>query len=444
MRFMPPDTTRSQAVAGWVVWISLSLTLLWGAVLVKSNGSVPVAIQSLAISLLKGLSMLAPSLMSGWFLLALAVTPAALRLLREILPRTQRLEVGQFKVQLSPTDLAELAFAGEIHLPLAETMAIPHREMAGSEGPLQEEPPRDEAYQRCMAELPRLFRDLNAANMTAKGEALAQLEEGWQGEYVPELVASVTYLRSYARQNEVQLSGYLSITLLFRHLMLFFHGQQEHAAHLVQDLDLLDPEDRTGFLRRPLMLWVLLALCRQRRWDEVDQLGQWLPAGSWAQQAVRAYGSLARGDAAQAAAIAGAALSGSPPVSSFTTLLAITGAHALLSGGRPLEAIGPARWVLANPAPDDPGLAGPLRTSARQVLARAATQLNWVDPVYQLHEQHPDSRQDPLVLHALAILTGRAGQRVQARHLIRRAAALVDPANGELSRAIEETARWLD
>lgn len=441
---LQPAEDRPRAAARWILGSSVALALVWGAVLIKAEGSIPQAVQSLSTSLLRGLSTLAPSVLSGWFILALAVTPTALRLVRQILPRARSLELGQFRVHLTPTDLADLAFATDLSLPLVDILAMPHREMAGADGPLQDEPPHDDAYRTCMAQLPVLFRDLSPENVSARGQDLARLEEGWSGEFTPELAASVAYLRRYARQNQVQLSGYLSITLLFRHLMLFFHGRQEHAAQLVQDLDLLDPEDRLGFLRRPVMLWILLALCRQRLWDEVEGLQRWLRVGSLERQAVHAYSLLARGRAGEAAALAEAGLIGTPSSSSFAALLAMTQGRALLELGRPLEALPPARWLLANTPTDDPGLAAPLRASARQVVARAAAALNWAEPLYALYEQVPESRHDPLVLQALAVLTGRAGQREQARQFIRQAEGLVRPESGPLARAVAETAQWLD
>jgi tetratricopeptide (TPR) repeat protein len=340
--------------------------------------------------------------------------------------------------------LADLAFsAAMVQPPLEEMMAIPRREMVGTDGPILETPPQHEAYQACMARLPGLFRNLSAENMAAKGQELIQLEESWPGEYLPELIASVTCLRTHARRNRVRLSGYLSITLLFRHLFLFFHGLHEHAAHLVQDLDLLEERDREGFLRRPVLIWVLLALCRLKRWEEAEQLRRMLPGGL-EQQAVAAYTLLARGQAAQAAAMAEAALADAPPLSAFSALLAVVQGRALLDLGRPLEALKPARWVLVGPLTDPVGLAGPLRTNARQVLARAASALNWPEPLYHLYEQDADSRQDPLVVQALAVLTGRAGQREQARCFIRQASALVRGDHSGLSKAIAETARWLE
>lgn len=429
----------------WLPWAGLfaCLIVVLGAVLIQAEGSVQLTSKALSTSLLRGLSMLAPTVLNGWFLLLIAVTPLALRLLREVLPRAQRVEVGQIKVQFSPSDLADLAFAAPADMRVEQLVAIPRQEMAGTAGPIADQPPTDPAYHTCMARLPGLFRDLRAENMAAKAQELMRLEDAWEGEYAPELKASVTYLRTFARRNRVQLKGYLSITLIFRHLMLFFHGRHEHAAQLVQDLDLLDERDRDGFLQRPAMLWVLLALCSHRAWEETDRLRLLLPAGGLEQQAVAAYTLLARGQVGRAAALAESALADTPPHSPCTALLEVTQGRALLELGRPLEALSATRPMLHQPLPDDGNLAGPLRSWARQVIARAAAALDWPDPLYSLYEHDPEARRDPLVLHALAVLTGRAGQREQARHFLRQAEALIAPDNSGLHRAISETARAL-
>jgi len=427
-----------------LAWGGSALAVIWGAVLVRAEGSLTRALQLLSDGLLYGVSLLAQSVLSGWFLLAVAITPVALRLVRDLLPRARRVEVGQIRLELLQPDLADLAFRiGPPAQPLEEWAAIPKQEVLGSDGPILDEPPSSEAYQACMAALPVLFQDLSGENQSAKAEALIQLESGWAGEFLPELAASVSYLRVHARRNRVVLEGYLSITLLFRHLMLFFYGRHEHAAHLAQDLDLLSLRDRMGFLRRPVMLWVLLALCRQKRWAEIETLLRHMEPYSLEHAAVRAHGELARGHTGESIAAATAALHDQPGTSPFHALLLVTLGRALLEEGRPLEAIEPVRRLLETSLPDDSGLATPLRAVARQVLARSATLLNWHEPLYALYGADPEARQDPFLLHALAVLTGRAGQVQQARHLIRQAEALV-PAGGEiLARAIREAAQWL-
>lgn len=428
----------------WLIWVGVGLALLWGALVIQAGGSIALAAATLAGALLKGVTMLAPSVLSGWFLLALFAAPGLLRLAGRLLPRASSLEVGQVKLHFAPLDLAELALGGPPRIPPGEEFwTIPGLEMAGSDGPILEEPPADPGYQYGMAQLPLLFRDLSAENMSAKGQALIDLEQGWVGEYAPELAASILHLRTYARRNMARLTGYLSITLLFRHLMLFFHGRQQHAAQLVQDLELLEPHHREGFLRRPAMLWVLLALCQRGEWADAQRLCNWLPAGETEERAALAYLRLLQGKPAEAAVLAELALADTPPLTSFTALLALTQGRALLALERPLEALAPTRWVLTAPLLGDGGLAEPLRTAARQVIARAATLLGWPEPLYALYQSDAQAGQDPVVLHALALLAARAGQREQARQFIRRAEALLPAGKSELSRAIKETAGWL-
>ncbi len=435
-------TIRSGAL---LCWIGLALVLLWGAVLIESGGSVVQAVHVLSRALVRGTSRLAESVLSGWFILALVSAPVILSLLRDLLPRTRRLEVGHLRLEFAAPDLADLALLeGPPAVPLEEWTPIPRHEMAGTDGPIQQEPPLDHAYQDCMARLPGLFRDLSAENQHAKGEALRLLESGWPGEYLPELIASVTHLRACARRNRVVLEGYLSITLLFRHLMLFFQGRQEHAVLLVQDLDLLAEHDRMGFLRRPAMLWVLLSLSRQKAWPQIETLRRLLVPGSPEHAAVAAHEELARGCPEAAISVASVALADEPPINAVTALLLVTLGRALLEVGRPLEAIGPARRVLDTPLANDAGLAVPLRTGARQVLVRAAVLLEWPAPIYSLYGVDPEGQRDPVLLHALSLLTNRAGQRSQAEQFIRQARALVPTGCKELDHAIHATARWIE
>lgn len=434
--------------ARWLLAAAGLLCLLWLALLIEWGWSPPHALAALARSTLWGAERLATSVLSGWFLLLLILLPLLLPLARQLLPRTRSLEVGGLKLQFDPLDLATLAFEpGRPPPSLAESLAIPAHEMTGSDGPILDQPPDHPAYRHCIAELPGLFCDLSTENMHAKGEALRALEEGWRGEYLPELSLSVAVLRAWARRHQVRLEGYLSITLLFRHLMLFYHGVGEHAALLVEDLDLLTETDRQGFLRRPALFWVALSLTQQRRWAVMEQLQRSLPPQSPERTAVACLALLAQGDASQAAALAANA---GPhgrdlPLSPAQGLLLALQSQALLADERPLEAVAPAQQLLDSPLADDGGLRGPLCTVARRCIARAALLLNWPQPLYQRVLSDEEHGGDPAVLQSLAVLVGRAGQVKQGLRFVRQAQALLGPEHGpHLTRAVGETLQWLE
>lgn len=430
-------------------WLLAGAYLILGPMLARIQLAWSPA-DALARGLLAILHELAPLLSSPWTLVVgiilIFLGPVVPDLRTVLTGRLRSVSVGTVRLELGPETGAVALVISQPSAAEGLAEMTPYGELAGSEGPVLEQPAvPDPTYAICLSALPSLFAELSDVNQGALAQRLRELEHSWRGEYAEELGLSARYLGYYAARNQVLLHDYLAKTLIFRHLMLLYHGRSDAARDLVRDLQWIEAEQRRRFLTHESSIRVAVGLTQQRDWESAAELALWPEREGLEIQraALTGYLSIVRGKG-ESADRESAVQVGDNDWGPHAALAMVVQAEAALVTRRPMDAVAPARRVLSSPLPRDRGVGRGLRIAAARTLARACLHLGMGESLYELYAS-PETSTDPDVLNTLAVHAARQGHHEQACLLLRQAAAGLGPQSpAGLSSTIQENLRYIE